>query len=242
MNITQRIHQNIFQKSKNGNIYLYSSRNKEKISNYNTDKKQIHIPSKSHSLIKSNFFLNNNQIYKVNYYTIKINSDDNEEINKNKRKYYPFINNNDKCLMNIQKLKLRKNKKLDIKQINEKNNKTSNNRELFNYKINRLFEITNKIKNKFYLFNNLDSKNKILNKEQNKISYNQSFFTKKISNRPQNSCSLLRKNNSFIESWNSHLKLNNGLLFQNEELKKVINKSSMKNTSMDFFSFLSNRK
>ncbi len=242
MNITQRNNHKFFQQPKNEYIQLYSSRNKENISDNNTDKKHIHMPSKSSSLIKSNFFFNNNQIYKIHYYTIKINSDNSEEINKNKTKYYPFVNNHDRFLMNIQKLKMRKNKKLNFKKINEKKNKTSNNRELFNFKTNRLFEITNNIKNKFYFFHNSDINNKILNKEQNQISYNKSFFSKKMFNNPQNSFSLLRKNNSFIESWDSHSKLHNGFLFQNVELKKVINKPSMRNSSMDFLSFLSNRK
>ena len=57
MNITQRNNHKFFQQPKNEYIQLYSSRNKENISDNNTDKKHIHIPSKSSSLIKSNFFL-----------------------------------------------------------------------------------------------------------------------------------------------------------------------------------------
>ena len=104
-NVKQRINLN---QSNFENINQYNiTRNIDNLFEINYFKKEsIKTPNNKKSSLKSKIPLLNYKLYKIHYYTIKIN--DNLEEKKQNKSYYPFINNKDKILCFNQNFKLKK--------------------------------------------------------------------------------------------------------------------------------------
>ena len=226
-NVKQKINLN---QSNFENINQYNiTRNIDNLFEINYFKKEsIKTPNNKKSSLKSKIPLLNYKLYKIHYYTIKIN--DNLEEKKQNKSYYPFINNKDKILSFNQNLKLKKrnNKSNEIK-LKKKNKQ----QEIFNSKINQICCISDKLTNKFNLLNIKNKNNKL-------------YYPKEIQNKYLNQSNIvlsdLRRNNSFHENQNLFIR-NDKLSSPKDYIVKFRKKSiSSSNSKENNFIVFNNKK
>lgn len=227
------IKQNLFGSTFNNNYSLNISRNKKKIENLPMTKRENQLLYKSNSSAQTKFsFHNKNNLYKIHYYTIKINCSNSEEKNKNKKSYCPFINKKTNYLNKLRNVVNYKNKI---------NNNLSVDKlvDLFS---ERKLKYLNPIEKNFKISKNLF--NYCYKEKGDSFFLNERIFLKdllKKKNFSHLSFSKLKKKNSYREN---NIKLNNnGLFFQNEHIRKVLRTPLSKNKSMEIYSiFFHNKK
>lgn len=231
------IKQNLLGTSLNNFYSLNVSRNKKKNEIFPQTKRDNQSSYKSNISNKTKFSFHKKNEYKIHYYTIKINFSNSEE--KNKTSKYPFTNNKKSNFLRQFRNPLSFKKKI--------NNKLS---------VEKLVDLLSERKLKYLkpieknLSKNLNSTKKLMKdysfKEKGyKIFERERIFVKDLlKNKKFNHLSFTKLNRfNSLDYKYTNKENNDGLFFQNEQIRKVLRSPISENKSMEIYSiFFHNKK
>lgn len=232
------IKQNLLGTTLNNYYSLNISRNKKKNEIFPLTKRDNQLLYKSNISNKTKFSFHKKNEYKIHYYTIKINFSNSEE--KNKTSKYPFTNNKKSNFLRQFRNPLSFKKKIN-------NNKLS---------VEKLVDLLSERKLKYLkpIENNLSKSLKSTKKLMKDYSFKEKgykifereriFVKDLLKNKKFNHLSFTKLNRfNSLDYKNTNKENNDGIFFQNEQIRKVLRSPISENKSMEIYSiFFHNKK